>query len=116
MSITFADKNASAAVGSAERTWRAVDANEVKNEFNTLESSVSPFTKVYTGLVGGGNNNLDGLITSSLSTPRLALALINNSLSFWVLVAGTQVEDGVNVIRPDDYADATNEKVWIPAL
>jgi rRNA maturation endonuclease Nob1 len=41
MSITFADKNASAAVGSAERTWRAADANEVKSEFNTLEAAVA---------------------------------------------------------------------------
>lgn len=41
MAITYADKDKTAAVGQPERTWRDVDANEVKNVVNAVEQTAN---------------------------------------------------------------------------
>jgi len=38
--------------------------------------------------------------------------VLANAVQFYVLVAGTDAESSPDVIRPDDYAAGTNEKVW----
>jgi hypothetical protein len=40
LNITWADKDKTAAVGSGPRTWRGVDANEVKNVVNNFRASL----------------------------------------------------------------------------
>lgn len=71
-----------------------------------------------TGLLGGGATKLDGYSTTgiSLSTQFAAMIIDDNSGSpvarIYELVAGTDVESSPNVIRPDDYAGGSNEKVW----
>lgn len=68
------------------------------------------------GLIGGGPTNLDGIVTVGVSVGLIALVSIpGQGLFFWQLVSGTSTEDGTNIIRPDDYAVSTNEKIWIPA-
>ena len=40
LNITYADKDQNAPIGTMERTWRAQDANEVKDVVNALSSIV----------------------------------------------------------------------------
>lgn len=121
--ITYTDKDLSANVGTPERTFRAQDANEIKSQHNTLESRVndiegiiSVFQVSYTQLTGGDSDSLDSIPTESLAVNSVAAVLANGALTFWVLQAGTTAEDGVDVVRPDDYEDVNNEKIWVPAL
>lgn len=72
----------------------------------------------YTGLTGGGANNLDGEVSVSLAVNNtFRWVVASGSLSVWQLIAGTTAEDtAAGVVRPDDYATTTNEKVWIRVL
>lgn len=67
-----------------------------------------------TGYTGGGSTNLDGIATVALS-PILLYAFVHSSdgLRHYTLTAGTTAESSPDVIRPDDYAGGTNEKVWV---
>lgn len=69
-----------------------------------------------TALTGGGTA-LDGIVTGTTALPTVAtnsLVCIELStvLSFYELVTGTDAESSPSVIRPDDYASSTNERVW----
>lgn len=64
------------------------------------------------GLTGGGVTKLDGLVTLGLAVPRLLFLNIANVTSGWTLMSGTDAENGTTIIRPDDYAGTTNEKVF----
>jgi hypothetical protein len=69
------------------------------------------------GLTGGNVTDLDGIVTTSLATGRLYIiaAPLGPTVpsQFWVLQAGTDAEDPANgIVRPDDYAASTNEKIW----
>lgn len=67
-----------------------------------------------TGLTGGGAANLDGIPTVNLAVKTLVLLVISDVMQYWLLKAGTNAEDAGNgVVRGDDYATTTNEKVWI---
>ena len=66
-----------------------------------------------TGATGGGGTNLDGVVTLSQSVPyEAAFKTSLGLLRFYQLVSGTDAENSPWVIRPDDYAASTNEKVW----
>lgn len=65
-----------------------------------------------TGLTGGGGTNLDGIVTAGVPVGQL-VAVMGDNVSLYRLKAGTNAESSPNVIRPDDYAATTNEKVWI---
>lgn len=70
------------------------------------------------GLTGGGLTNLDGIATVSKAVGSLQILTRQVSgawtASTWKLIAGTTAEDEEGgVIRPDDYAVTTNEKVWV---
>jgi hypothetical protein len=58
--------------------------------------------------------NLDAIPTLQVAvTPTLIVQLfVSSMLSFYRLRAGTDAESSPSIIRPDDYAAATNEKVW----
>ncbi len=69
-----------------------------------------------TALTGGGTA-LDGIVTGTTASPTvqtnsLVCIEISTVLSFYELVTGTDAESSPNVIRPDDYASSTNERVW----
>jgi hypothetical protein len=71
-----------------------------------------------TSLDGGGGTALDGIPTGPTANPTVptdALVAIElgGSLSFYELVAGTDAESLPDVVRPDDYAASTNERVWL---
>src|SRR3990167_2355302 len=68
------------------------------------------FTEL-TGLSGGGSLNLDGVVTADMSAGRIATFLVSGSVVGYRLRAGTDSESSPWIIRPDDYAASTNEKV-----
>ena len=66
----------------------------------------------------GGGTALDGIPTGTTALPTVptdALVAIElgGSLSFYELVAGTDAESLPDVVRPDDFATTTNERVWL---
>jgi hypothetical protein len=68
-------------------------------------------------MTGGGSTKLDGYVTSGV-TVGLVVSFVdaNGGSPLWrayQLTAGTTAESSPNVIRPDDYASTTNEKVWV---
>lgn len=69
-----------------------------------------------TALTGGGTA-LDGIVTGTtasqtVQTNSLVCIELSTVLSFYELVTGTDAESSPTVIRPDDYASSTNERVW----
>lgn len=69
-----------------------------------------------TALTGGGTA-LDGIVTGTtasqtVQTGSLVCIELSTVLSFYELVTGTDAESSPSVIRPDDYATTTNERVW----
>lgn len=69
------------------------------------------------GLTGGGATKLDGISTTGidLAAPYL-VSLVDATgtpvFRVYELVEGTDAESSPDVIRPDDYAGTSNEKVW----
>ena len=66
----------------------------------------------------GGGTALDGIPTGTTALPTVptdALVAIElgGDIFFYELVAGTDAESLPDVVRPDDYAASTNERVWL---
>lgn len=66
----------------------------------------------YTLFTGGSSVALDSIATVDMAVGERAVVLSNDTLFPYVLKAGTDAEASPNIIRPDDYAGGTNEKVW----
>lgn len=119
----------------AQLAWRASGSGEwqpTQNVLLTVHNSVwrdgagggvvesSRSFRYYpsiTGLTGGGVTKLDGITTLTLPVRSLALIVREDGGSLireeWMLLAGTDAEDAPGgIVRPDDYATTTNEKVW----
>ena len=57
---------------------------------------------------------LDAIVTTTIATGEMiALVAIGGVAHLYQLTAGTTAESSPSVIRPDDYAGGTNEKVWL---
>jgi hypothetical protein len=73
----------------------------------------------FTALTGGAAGDLDALPTIDISVETAIRRVVRTisgarSLSEWLLIAGTTAEDvDAGIVRPDDYAAATNEKIWV---
>lgn len=66
-----------------------------------------------TGLTGGSATDLDSLVTATgRDVDALVLLVVSGAMSIYQLTAGTDAESSPSIIRPDDYATTTNEKVW----
>lgn len=73
-----------------------------------------PFLSTVTQLEGGDNTALAEVPTEGITTPYTIQIIISGELQTWVLTASTAANDPSNgVLRPNDYAATTNEKVWI---
>lgn len=70
------------------------------------------FDPAITGLTGGGATKLDGITTVGVAVGRMQLLRTVSKVYFYELVAGTSAENFPIIIRPGDYAAATNEKYW----
>lgn len=57
---------------------------------------------------------LDAIQTTgiSVSYPMLVLVFLSSHVNVYRLKSGTDAESSPYIIRPDDYATTTNEKVW----
>jgi photosystem II stability/assembly factor-like uncharacterized protein len=86
-------------------TATQVNQNFVQNRFQV------------TALDGGGTA-LDGIPTGTTALPTVptdALVAIElgGDIFFYELVVGTDAESLPDVVRPDDFATTTNERVWL---
>ncbi len=98
LSITYANKNADAAIGTIERTWRAMDANEVKSVVNALSSlvqnlvgsDVTPFIVVVSA---------ESSVTVSHNFDRSPLLRVVNSSGVEVSVVSTDVDSNTTTIN-----------------
>lgn len=77
--------------------WRAVTPN--------------PYSYL-TLLTGGSNVALDSIVTVGLALNTIASFVYSGRLYTFRLRSGTDTEQSPYLIRPDDYATTTNEKVW----
>ena len=69
-----------------------------------------------TGLIGSGATNLDGVLTENLPTGSLIAVFDGTDTRLYCLTTGTDAEDSPSVIRPDDFVDPGNAKVWVLRL
>ena len=65
-----------------------------------------------TGLTGGGTANLDGVVSTALALGTTAQFYVAGRLVRYRLRSGTNAELSPWIVRPDDYATTTNERVW----
>jgi len=65
-----------------------------------------------TGLTGGGATNLDGIPTTGLAVGTILIIYDGSETRIYRLTAGTDAENSPEIIRPDDFADPGNAKVW----
>lgn len=65
------------------------------------------------GLTGGGATKLDGIVTVGVSAGQMVVIVVNSTLYVYQLTSGTTAESVPSVVRPDDYAGTTNEKIWV---
>lgn len=81
-----------------------------------LTDIVRPFVQEakLTALTGGGTTSLDGITTVGLAVSPVPLRqfVIADIFYLYELSAGTDAESSPTIIRPDDYAGGTNQKVW----
>lgn len=71
----------------------------------------------FTGLTGGSATDLDSIKTVDLPLNLCVILGVTVGPSvpgrIWYLDAGTDAEDpAIGIVRPDDYADSINEKIW----
>lgn len=86
----------------------------ISDYYTTIESD-NAYTQnrsSFTGLTGGGAGALDGLATLTRTVGQIVQFTTGTDTSFYQLKSGTDAESSPSIIRPDDYAGTTNEKVW----
>ena len=69
-----------------------------------------------TGFTGGAPTDLDSIPTANLAlgTTIELVAVAEGVVSQWRLAVGTDAENEAGgIVRPDDHAPTTNEKVWM---
>lgn len=121
--VDSADSSATAAAASAAAALASETAAGVSAAAAAASAVLAAsFTSVaFTALTGGGANALDGLVTAGGAIPTNSVreSLTGSvggedlAISRWVLVAGTNAEDGISYVRPDDYDGTTNARVWV---
>ena len=102
------------------RVWEAIDTSpSTWREITTVLNSARHDSAI-TGLTGGGGTKLDGLVvttTHDLGRQELAYDSATDLTYPMRLIAGTDAEDGIYVVRPDNYGvtnpdGSTNNLVW----
>lgn len=79
-----------------------------------LTEIVRPFVLLsrITTLTGGAAGALDGIPTVDLAAGVAGMVVVADEVYFFQLQASDDAESDPDVIRPDDFATTTNEKVW----
>lgn len=82
-----------------------------------LKQSAIEWYPTITSLTGGTAADLDSLITTTQTVGKsieiLDTDATPDTVRRYILTAGTTAESAPDVIRPDDYATTTNEKIWV---
>ena len=55
---------------------------------------------------------VDAIATTAVDVGIVIMIAVSNDVYFYQLQAGTDAESSPTIIRPDDYASSTNEKIW----
>lgn len=83
------------------------------NAFSGFGAQDVPFLSTVTALEGATVAALAHVPTLSISVPYAIQAMIDGTMQVWELRASTDASDPTNgVLRGNDYAATTNEKVW----
>lgn len=86
------------------------------DEYLLKQSGIEWYPTI-TSLTGGTAADLDSLITLTQAVGKSIEILDTDAtpatVRRYILTAGTTAESAPDVIRPDDYAATTNEKVWV---
>lgn len=81
-----------------------------------LKSAAVEFLPTVTSLTGGTAADLDAIPTVSIAVGKIVQFLDEDPaidiIRYYRLESGNDAENSPNVIRPDDYATTTNEKIW----
>lgn len=78
----------------------------------TAATALQTLTSI-TALTGGTSTCLDAVATLNVSVGKLVALAITNEFQIWQLQSGTAAENAANgIVRPDDYAATSNEKIW----
>lgn len=94
-----------------------IDVASVVSPVATSDAGNVYFLGSVTGYTGGGSTNLDGVTTTTLGVPRFVQFVHStDGLRGYTLRAGTDAEQSPGIVRPDDYASPSNEKVWQSVL
>jgi hypothetical protein len=95
----------------------ATPANADDPDEYLLKASGIEWYPTITSLTGGTASDLDSLITTTQAVGKsieiLDTDATPDTVRRYILTAGTTAESAPDVIRPDDYAATTNEKVWV---
>lgn len=70
------------------------------------------FFDTVTGYTGGTAGKLDAVVTDGASYNVVAFVVAGEGLRFYQLVDGTDAEASPGIIRPDDFDDPDNARVW----
>lgn len=83
------------------------------NAFAGFGASDIPFLSTVTQLAGSDTTALAHVPTTAITVPFVVEVLVDGATAQWTLRASTAASDPTNgVLRPNDYAASTNEKVW----
>jgi len=96
--------------GSEGTPVNAADPDEYSLISNTIQ-----FLDTVTSQTGGTSADLDSVATVSRTVGEVVSFLDADNadaIRLYYLASGTDAENAPDVIRPDDYAASTNEKVW----
>jgi hypothetical protein len=80
-----------------------------------LKSAGIEYLPTTTSKTGGTSADLDSIVTVGVTVGKMVAFRDLDSASIlriYELASGTDAEDSPSIIRPDDYAATTNEKVW----
>lgn len=105
----------------ADNATRDISEEDMRDfREDIADSFLNTLDQAYSGVSGFKNSistitNLKAVLTADLPTGVMTAfrdSSAGNEIRFYELVSGTDAESLPNVVRPDDYAGTTNEKVW----
>jgi hypothetical protein len=69
-----------------------------------------------TSLAGGSSSSLASIASSTLPVSRVLGIVVNGTLVFYQLQAGSEAQALPGVVRPSDFNSSTNARIWKQVL
>src|SRR5690606_36845298 len=110
-----ASGGAASSVAWGDITGTLRDQTDLQAELDNIAAGAGVLSRGdITGLTGGTSTDLDSITTASLNVGTTSVLINVHGGQVWNLQSGTDAEDAAGgVVRPDDYATTTNEKIWV---